>query len=142
MIVLYPAGALREFYDRNALRKDIAYNAAVGPHADTQRQRYTVPAGKKAVMFGYGLSVQRYTAAGTASWAFIDVVINKSQGDELAVGFVQINSNTVAVQQYASLATYVLLKAGDTVDIRTADISTGGTCMFQGHCSIIEYDAA
>lgn len=141
MKILYPAPAFPNYYDRNPLSRVLKYNSgAIGPHAETSRGQYAVPAKRRAFITATFIHIQRQSAATTArdARAYISLAINSllawvDRGDVI--------TNGVYDGVVKALSGTVILSAGDTVDIYTGDDSTGGMVNYLVSVHYVEFDA-
>src|SRR5574341_363058 len=122
--------------DRNAVQKNgtVQLNG-VAPHALTVRATYTVPAGKRFLLTAVHLWVRRRTAATTAG--LVQMKVDTSLGIEIPI---QSSKNAIDDLMSSDAAPNVLLQAGETVNTRTSDTSTGGTVDYLGGYMGYEFD--
>jgi len=126
-----------EWYDRNASQAGIAYGATnVAPHVITSRASYTVPSGKKAFITAVQLDVRRRVAATTLGTVLAR--LNLAGG----TGFVALHENNT-VDSRRSIETSIgsILLAGQTIELQTQDISTGGAMDYTLSVVIVEFSA-
>lgn len=141
MRLLYPTSQTRQFYQQNAITRALGANVTgVAPHAFTDRNTYTVPAGKRALLTSATIALQRVTAAAPIGryQSTIYVTLNAASADVTRLLAVD---NTVNFLNQMSLGLQVWLAAGDTVKWATEDLSTGGTVSYWGSFTYTEFDA-
>lgn len=127
------------FYDRNATSTLLNYGNSLAPHAPTTRWTTTVAAGKKANVETSMVMYYRITAATAASEYSCDQLITSGATTSRPLYAVS-NSNTTYNQYAQFLVTYTLF-AGEQLDFRTYDASTGGTMYFQGSAKLTIFDS-
>lgn len=141
MIIQYPTGVLRPYYDRNAV--DVSkYFLLYGlnPHVMTQRWIYTVPANRRAHFGGVYAKIVRVTVATTIfRWGLW--YMKNAATSLVTIAELSSISNSIG-------ATYVLyypldmwLVAGETLEMKSEDDSTAGTVDYFGSAVITEFDA-
>jgi len=137
-----PAVARAAWYDRTAASKcDYYYGQGVSPHAVTTRLTYTVPAGKKAMVEVMQVRVRRASAATTVGLAGAYVMLTPSGGVIKEILDTGINDNTVNARDNNALGGTMVLCTGDQLDLKTYDLSTGGTCDYFVCYKLTEFDA-
>lgn len=100
---------------------------AVGPHANTSRFTYTVPAGRIArVQLLYALSL-RDAAPGAAGQGFARFTFAPAGGGATLLMGALVQSITVGDQQSLAWGNDLWLFAGDVIDALTSDNSVGGS---------------
>jgi len=133
----FPGGPRLEWYDRNPALQAIAYVIDnVSPHAETLRASYTVPTGKKAWVQTEDVFLRRRTAPTTAGLVFGKIVVVNVHLMEAA-----FNSAIVDTIATKDLAPQMLLQAGQSIGIYTADASTGGAIDYYITGQITEFNA-
>lgn len=136
---IFPGSARAAYYDRNAIRISTVgfLTAGAAPHVATTRATYTVPANRKAFITQSSLDMIRITAAAPAAKQYITFFIVGESGDFE----VTMLDNTVGASRNKTGGSGAVLFAGDVVQIKTFDGSTGGTADYDGQIEIIEFDA-
>jgi len=130
------------WYDRNPIQRIQNWDeGAVAPHANTQRWTYTVPPGKKAFVEYAELWAKRLTAAGTVGIVEANVRVTPSGGSASAIMRVYVITNNVGDVDKAVVGQALTLLAGDMIECRSADSSTGGTATYHSAVKIVEFDA-
>jgi len=131
------------WYDRNPVVAGHSYFAVTGPHTYTTRFTYTVPAGKKAMVEVMHANVKRVTAPTTGGYAGIYFAFTPSGGTLTIILRAELTSADAAAKdkESASIGSSMTLKAGDTIDAATQDLSTGGTIYYGIDMKITEFDA-
>lgn len=115
--------------------------ATVAPHAPTSRWAYTIPAGKKICSNTIQGAMMRETAAAPVGICNMEVRVQPS-GGSIATAIYRIFLNNAVDAGIDFLVTPgFMLRAGDYIDCRTTDNSTGGTTIFQTSHTFTEYDA-
>lgn len=110
------------------------------PHAGTDRDSYTVPAGKGAVVPSFSSSFIRITSATTATLMTINAEFRPSGGSFVNLGrHTAIMEGTDDVNNRDSVLGLVM-SVGDTIKLSSSDSSTGGTMAMTGSLPIIQYD--
>ena len=119
------------YYDRNATTSQSTYatvgTGAIGPHANTQRFSYTVPAGKLAYvenMFAWAGRATAPTVTGDIAAFHQFVTTDTTSGVQW---YDLINSAPVGTKTSAILTSSGMLGPGDIARAYTSDASTGGT---------------
>lgn len=142
-------------------QKDIKYIQQVysagtlAPHTNTQRQLYTVPTGKVALVTSAWARIKRDGVATTPGWARAELgwfrngvaQIYQTDGTTLATAgvtaaFVELmenDSNVVGFFREKNFPTPLWLPAGCQVFWNTFDLSTGGTLYFIMQSLILEF---
>jgi len=136
-----PLIARPEWYDRNAASQNHFWEGAdTGPHADTSRRTYTVPAGKKAMVEILQATVLRTAAATTLGYMEAWWNLTPSGGTARCIIRASIKTNTVGDRHDMAVGGSVMLFAGDEIDGHTMDLSTGGTGYYFISYKITEFD--
>jgi len=130
------------WYDRNPLTRWQTYiGSNVGPHAETTRWTYTVPAGKKATVELTYLYVRRASAPTTASQISVDVKFTPSGGSAATVvraeTFTAVTTDVISITNPIAM----FLGVGDVLAVTSSDASTGGTVNYILTAKITEFDA-
>jgi len=137
-----PIIARPTWYDRAPTpRVDHYWGQGIGPHAVTTRLTYTCPALKKAMVEVLQVRVRRQTAATTLGLAGAYAMLTPSGGSAKEILDAYLSNNTVDARNEAAIGTTLMLFAGDVLDLRTYDASTGGTCDYFVCYKITEFDA-
>lgn len=135
------ASARPNYYDRNAVSGVAVYSAAsIAPHAETVRWTVTVATGKKAfieITRMMAFRVTAATAAGTAGYVS-RVTSGASYMDILYEAHI---NNTVGYEAKDIAPSGVTIYAGETLDGRTYDGSTGGAYNYLTGCKYTTFDA-
>jgi hypothetical protein len=131
------------WYDRAPTMSNKNYQAAVGPHGATSRFTYTVPAGKKAIVEILSVRLQRETVASPAATASIYITYTPSGGSaSVAVICVLYSTkNAIGDLDKDDLGTTFTMNAGDAIECRSSDGSTGGTISYMAFAKVTEYEA-
>lgn len=128
--------------DRNGTAQTIVYGAnSVAPHAQTTRASYTVPANRKAVVEASFVQMIRDSAAAAASIVQASFYYTKSGGSAQQVINAFSGSNVLWSGDHFGIGWSLRLFAGDVIDLRTSDVSTGGTNTFNLFARATEYDS-
>lgn len=125
------------WYDRNPTTVTLIYSTRnVAPHASTSRGSYTVPQGKKAFVSNIYIELLRSAAATTVGVAYALV-------QTLYTGLLVVSheKNAVGDREWADRAADGLVGAGNSLEIRTADASTGGTIDYVVIVEVTAFDA-
>lgn len=141
MRIGYPTGLAKQFYQANAITRALGSNVTgFAPHVFTDRNTYTVPAGKRALLTSATIAIQRVTAAAPIGryQNTIYVTLNAAAADVCRIIAID---NTVNFINQMSLGLQVWLAAGDTIKWATEDLSTGGTVSYWGSFTYTEFDA-
>lgn len=119
--------------------KTVSYAAAaVGPHGNTNRWTYTVPAGKVAIVEQLLSILIRDTATATPANAV--AFVNYTPNGLTAVQVVRATQNTLGVvgQMDKDRANVFSMQAGDVLAAQTLDGSTGGAYTYTIEATIRE----
>jgi len=147
MVRMYSGGLglsskLLQWYDRSPGNKTQIYFAGgVGPHGETQRWTYSVPAGKKAWLGPLFIEVMRATAATTVGAVVGDIRYTPQGGTTGRLLIARLFTNSVNDNDRKELPAFMLLQTGDTLTAYTADGSTGGTMNYTVQAMITEFNA-
>lgn len=124
--------------DKNALPqkyediKHISYAGTnVAPHAITKRDSYTIPAGKKGVILGGILFIERVVAASGNARVHTKLNVHSSTAS-LAV----FRNDAVGTLIYTNVPSGAIAKEGQEVCIYTEDAGFDGQCDFICKCMI------
>jgi len=141
MNILYPAGAKREWFDRNIVivMKESSLTGTA-PHGSTERWRYTVPAGKRAFVAAANLLVTRITAAAPVGQVLAWFGIYDGAAS-FNLAFAELFNNAIGAQCNTVLPNFGWLTAGQQLYAYTNDLSTGGTTNIYQSAQIIAFDA-
>lgn len=114
--------------------------AATGPHGDTSRGTYTVPAAKRAAIPFISLTIRRVTAAAPLAEVYLRILLTPSGG--AAAEVVRFNNPSNAVEGDTSVVVpfEMVLQPGDLIDIHSFDGSTGGTVAYEAGFALTEFD--
>ena len=134
------------WYDRNPVLRQLLYSPAggVAPHAEAERDKYTVPDGKMALITSAFANIKRATAAtaaGALVYAYIDIAVEGPPDESCRLLNVFFHEKDIDVGDKLCMGQCALLKAGQYINICTADASADGTVAYRISCSIIEFDA-
>lgn len=126
----------------NEVAIDRAYNAvAVGPHGATERWRYTVPPGKRALLKSGNVWIMRATAPGAVGNAHVNLyVLRGGLPPVVTVTRIVLRSATVGDSRQANAPAGLELLPGDALIGETTDVSTGGTHEIDVSASLVERD--
>lgn len=131
-----------QWYDRNPVSQGKSYSATgVAPHADTQRWTYTVPNGKKVMLETSLAQVVRITAAAPVGLAKAAVNLTPLSVTSVFTTGVFHNKNGVGDSENAFMGCGAQLQAGEIIEARTQDGSTGGTMLYNIQVKLTEFDA-
>ncbi len=139
MKIQYPTGTVTQFYGRNPTYKVVGFGGGLIPHVDTIRATYNPAAGRKAVVLGGFLQLQRTTAAApvglvTARWQLT------IPPDTLNYMRVLLTGNLVNDHEQELTAGQVFLNDTDHIECITSDSSTGGDANYFGTIYVVEFD--
>jgi len=137
-----PIIARPAWYDRNpTIKEDHYWGQGVAPHAVTTRISYTCPAGKKAMIEVLQVRVRRVTAATTLGLCGAYAMLTDAVAGAKEILDAYLNDNTLNVRNEAAIGTALIMVAGNTIDLKTYDTSTVGTCDYFMSYKITEFDA-
>ena len=128
-----------QYYDRIQTNITQGYKAdGIAPHGTTQRTSYTVPAGKLGYCdFIYGVLL-RDSAPGSEGTARITFVYTPSGGGSTDMMTVMFKDPNVGYTQHDGAGPFGFMQAGDVLEIKTVDQSTGGTIHYQSVFKVAE----
>jgi hypothetical protein len=129
------------YYDRAPLIVTGYYNQSTGPHTETVRASYIVPAGRKAYVEVIYARLLRQTVAGTPGLYSWTVYYNPKGVGPQAIGDILTADNGTSTEYKVQISQLGLMLAGDALDIRSQDLSTGGTVGYLGQLKLAEFDA-
>jgi len=131
-----------EFYDRNPANKSQNFEAGgVAPHGTTSRWAYTVPSLRMGVCTDVSTFTARNTVAGAVDKAYAYVQYTPALGFAARLLGSRNYGNTVGSFKEFSIGCQVYLLAGDSLEGKDEDLSTGGTCEFREDALVFEFDA-
>jgi len=126
--------------DRKSTSILSGYDATVGPHGQTSRTSYTVPANRKANLEYVFARVERVTAATVGGTVFsFQKVYNAT--DAAVILFPSANILAPAAIIYNQVGSGITVYAAENVSSFTSDASTGGTVYFVWSGKFTEFDA-
>ncbi len=141
MRIIYPVGNLVLPTDRNPSKVFLNYNATLAASSvDTQRDTYTVPANRRAVIGGIMLSENVTTVVVGTFTSYIRLVINPA-GVNKIVASTYLQLLPVGSKDLVALTSDLVLSAGDIAELHTQINFTTGAVLFQGYVTLTEYDA-
>ena len=129
------------YYDRNATSSFVSYSGDVAPHGDTLRATFTTAAGKKAYIETGVVYIRQSSGASVInrSLAVLRIVSGTDTNDVARID--SLSSATTSTSRTDKLAGQPTIYAGETLTIRTLDLSTGGTLDFNIGAKITSFDA-
>ena len=131
-----------EMRERNPSRISGMYRAGgVAPHADTQRWTYTVPANRACLVERSHLAILRDAVATVANYTSAYLVMTPSGGSGNFIDEVILWNLAVGATLVSSVGLSLLMRAGDQIEGRTVDLSTGGTNFLSTGIIATEFDA-
>jgi len=116
------------------------FSVTAGPHAETSRVSYTVPANKTALLLAASGSVFRASSPTTYGAIHVKVRVDRGGAVYDYPFVVGVQGSTLLFTNSRSVGLLVPLFTADVLDMVTSDASTGGTVDFWGSVSIIEFD--
>lgn len=135
-----PVTSRPAWYDRNPVSQGEHYTSAqVGPHAETTRQTYTVPAATRTRVTTGNVSVQRDNASTALGDLEAWVEVTPSGGAAFRACSVILRNNGVNLIASAQF-TGLDLGPGDTLALKTSDDSTGGSAAYSLAWAGTEYN--
>lgn len=139
----YKYHARPAWFDRNPKIEAEQYGPVEKtPHNYTTRFSYTVPVGRIALVELLESSVERTVAATTAGYAIAKFLITpEGYGASKDMINAYIITNTIGDKNYRSVGSTITLFSGDKIEMVTADLSTGGKCIFYLALKLTEFDA-
>lgn len=136
------AGARNPFYDRGPVGIAGIFTQVQAPVGNTVEWTYTVPSGRKAILDAATCASTRATAAGTAADVFMSIAITVFVSAALVpISWMHWLDNAIAVLRQAVHQGQPVLLAGDILNSRYADLSTGGTVNVAITAHLTEFDA-
>ena len=126
------------YYDRSPLAVIRTFSITTGPHANTIRDTYTVPAARSAFFLHSMADIIRATAATTAGEVGGGAENSSSSPWLTKARITTLNANDSNI---AASSIGVLMQAGNVLHLRTVDVSTGGTVTYQLQNTLTEFDA-
>ena len=136
------AAARPAYYDRNAASVTVQYvGNTIAPHVDTIRNTYTVASGRKLLLELGHSALNRQVAAAPVG-LFNGTIYIAAAGNTPRYCHNMSKDNTVApadiiVQVFGNVTVY----ASETVNVLTADYSTGGSVNYVVMWKGTTYDA-
>lgn len=129
------------WYDR--YKDDVTqfFSSDVAPHAATERITYTVPTDRKAFIESLSVEMIRLTAAaphGRAATIVNYTPYGKTKGP---IAYIELYNNTAGEYRSYSVGQSIIMKAGDNLQIQTADLGTGGAIAYHIGIKITEFEA-
>ena len=141
MTILYPAGAKRDWIERNPVDKaQYFFQLNVSPHSSTWRFDYTVPAGRKAIISGCVINLRKRTVATSEVDELVTIVKNRTTSF-IYIGAIFNVINTVGQEKTMIIPLLVVLNAGEMISGATQDDNTGGAMDYFMQLSMVEFDA-
>lgn len=140
MRIDYPTVNRNDFMSNNPIAAHVEYvNNAIGPHANTERWSFVVPANQLGVIQGGVLMMTRITVAAPAGMftSYIDII---QGGTSCYLAYFNEINNGVGASYYVLIPSQIYLLAGDSVSMHTADLSTGGTISYVGSLNVLLYN--
>jgi len=129
-------------FDRASTQIQLAYVAAgVAPHADAQRATYTVPAGHKAIITSVLVSLMRMTVSAPTGLTRAYVKYTPAGGTAGTLALAFTNNLAVGIGDKSNYLAGHVMGVGDQLEIRTADLATGGTINYDCYVTVGEFDA-
>ena len=130
-----------DWYDRAPLPIAKNYVSLIGPHLQTQRISYVVPANRVLKFSSYQHVIVRGAAATTVG--FVQVLVQIYDTTPALVGNFeyQFQDNTMSPEKVVHHCIDMLIPAGYEVRISTIDGSVGGLIRYALNLSGTEYNA-
>ena len=129
------------YYDRNATSGLANYGAVnVSPHSETVRFTVTIASGRKAFIEQARFTCLRITAATTLN-AVAMIFRNTSGASNADLIYETKHTNTVGDELTQGTTGTTTLYAGETLDARTSDLSTGGAWNYYLSAKYTTFDA-
>ena len=136
-------GRLQPWYQPNSNVVNEIYSAgSIAPHANTTRWTYTVPANRIAIVQSAYCQLRRDSATATFGDAFASIRINDPTDMTTLMQLMRIDDYQGAQNagQILVLGTCAILTAGQKLEGRDGDGSTGGTYTYIESANILEFD--
>lgn len=128
--------------DRNPLTVGVTSQViGAAPHGATQRQLYTTPASRKALVSSLLNNVLRLTAAAPVGIVESYWRINAPSAVNARATQIYSLANVVGDSINAPSNGQFNLLAAETLSLVTSDAGTGGTCTYTNAYILSEYDA-
>jgi hypothetical protein len=130
-----------QYYDRNptAIIKS-AFLRTVAPHSATQRWIYTVPANRKAFVEYLTNKIRRFGAASAVA-DFQSLIQYTPSGAGANVISEVISQDNAMENAFGDVVgSFGLLVAGDSMNLVTSDLSTGGSVDYFSGLKATEFD--
>lgn len=141
MIITSGINSRLAWYDRNPKSIEFIYDASpVSPHAQTTRESYTVPTGKKAILESTFCLFSRISIATTVGVVVARFDFTEDGGNEIITPKYELLDNTVGAYITGVYIFNKLMKEGDKFEITTADISVGGEMGYTISAQINEFN--
>ena len=134
------AVARPSYYDRNAAGDTKRYNAIVGPHAQTTRWTFTVPAGKKAYIEVLSLRISQWTAVTTPGFADCGIELNTSGSPTSLLYQKLLTAIATLPFSLQTIPLQVSMYPADSVACFTSDTSVGGTVAYLPDARFTTFD--
>ncbi len=137
----FPGTVIRPpHYDRNPTRIQVnaTSGGAVAPHSFVNRATYTVPTGRKALVFSFEWAINRATVATVISQ---NNVILWDNTNNLVVGYMLDFGNAIGDRASGDASPQAVFKAADVVAIGDQNLDTAGTTWLTGGAGVTEFDA-
>ena len=129
------------WYDRARLFVNGMYSGSPGPHADTNRLDYTVPANRVARVTLSPINLMRTNAPSVNNLVNVRYWFTPSGESEVLLASHIVFDASTYVRWVIHVSGNMLIEAGDRLRFSSYDLSTGGAVSYNFGCSIIEYDA-
>lgn len=124
------------YYDRGATLRKLEYSAVgVAPHVDIVRDSNTPASGKRVLLSHFYFRIRRATAA-----AVLGLVTVQFRVDFLIALKATLNDNTVGAEKIVALGSNLVMPTGLQFDLRTDDLSTGGTVDYDLYVAGTEFN--
>lgn len=136
------AGSRATPYDRNPSTIGVASQVvATAPHGATQRQLYTTPAARKALVESIMNNWMRVTAAAPVGVVESYWRINAPGAVNARLSQIYTLQNAIGDFQNSPSNGQISLLPAETLSLVTSDAGTGGTCTYTNSYVVGEYDA-
>lgn len=130
------------FYLKPRRLVDISwYQDNVGPHAETTRGTYTVPAGKMARLVGFFGFIMRGTPPTTTGIQRLRVYIQRGDNTTFVLTNVYLYNATTGALTYGFHSIDLFLNENEKVLLTSVDASSGGNGHYVANVTIEEYPA-